>query len=168
MMNRWGLRLGAIALAFASAAQANAADETYRDTDIVRGIDEAALAALLQIEGHEVEERHPYDAPSVTGRTADGLMFMLIGTACGDDGQSDCHGILMQVRFDSDATVTVEGVNQANLNEAAVTTWWDKADNTVGFQRHVILDDGVTWANIRANLRVLLEVYGGAANYVFR
>ena len=169
MTKKLAVRLGALAaLALAGHAPAEAAEPGYRDQDVVRGIDEAALARLVRAEGHAVDELHPIAAPSVNGRTTDGLMFMLIGTACAEDGLSDCQGILMQVRFDSDATVTIDGINQANLNEAAVTTWWDKSDNTVGFQRHVILDDGVTWANIRANLRVLLEVYGGAANYVFR
>ena len=136
-------------------------------TTIVKKVSEADLRALVLAEGHTVDAMHPFDQPSVRGKTKDGLLFVLLGTACDVQGVPGCQGIMMQVRYDSDATVTSEGVNKANLNEAALSAWWDKPGKTVGFTRYVVLDDGVTWMNIRQNLRVLVAIEAKAYEHVF-
>ena len=63
---------------------------------------------------------------------------------------------MMQVRYDANDSTTLEGMNNANFKQAALSSWWDKSGKTIGFTRYVVLDDGVTWMNIRQNLRVLL------------
>ena len=134
---------------------------------LIRSITEPDLHALLIAEGHTVDEIHPYDAPSVRGKTKDGHKFVLIGTACDKDGIPGCRGIMMQVRYDADDRVTLEGLNNANVKQAALSSWWDKTEKTVGFTRYVVLDDGVTWMNIKQNLRVLLDVEVEAALQVW-
>ena len=95
------------------------------------------------------------------------VFFVLIGTACDIGKVKGCQGTMMQVRYDDDESVTLEGVNKANMEEAAIGTWWDKEDKTVGFTRYVVMDDGVTWLNLRQNLRVLLDVQASTLKYVF-
>ena len=155
------LVLGCAALTLPTAAPA-------QNGRIVKSVVESDLAALVRAEGHTIDETHPFEAPSVRGKTKDGLLFVLIGTACDANGVPGCQGIMMQVRYDSDERVTTDGVNQANLQEAALSSWWDKDDKTVGFTRYVVLDDGVTWMNIRQNLRVLLSIQDNAQGYVFK
>ena len=46
----------------------------------------------------------------------------------------------------------------ANLEQAALNTWADFEDKTLGFTRYVVLDYGVTMANIRENVNVMLAI----------
>ncbi|HVR91629.1 MAG TPA: hypothetical protein VHG29_11130 [Novosphingobium sp.] len=138
------------------------------NTRLVTSVTEADLAALIQAEGHTVDATHPFEEPSMRGKTKDGLLFVLIGTACNKNGVAGCQGIMMQIRYDSNDTVTTDNLNASNLAEAALSAWWDRSDKTVGFTRYVVLDDGVTWMNIRQNLRVLLAIAPTAQGYVFK
>ncbi|MEY4268998.1 MAG: hypothetical protein RLZZ58_214 [Pseudomonadota bacterium] len=134
---------------------------------IYASVNEADMAAIISAEGHVIDEMHPFENPSVRGKTTDGLVFVLIGTACDVGTIKGCQGIMMQVRYDSDDTVTTEGTNASNLNEAALSAWWDKEGKTVGFTRYVILDDGVTFMNLRKNLSAMLDIVDNAQGYVF-
>lgn len=155
------------AVALAAAAGAQAAPAKVADGKVLKAVTESDLQQLVLAEGHTVDELHPFEAPSVRGKTADGLYFLLIGTACDIGKVKGCQGAMMQVRYDDDESVTLEGVNKANMEEAAIGTWWDKEDKTVGFTRYVVMDDGVTWLNLRQNLRVLLDVQASTLKYVF-
>lgn len=135
---------------------------------IFASVSEADLAMLVRAEGHTIDKMHPFESPSVRGKTKDGVLFVLIGTACGADGIVDCQGIMMQVRYDADARVTTDRINETNLKEAALSAWWDREDKTVGFTRYVVLDDGVTWMNIRKNLSTMLSVSENARKIVFK
>jgi hypothetical protein len=149
-------------------AQDDKVSETAKSpTEIVKSVIEADLSALITDEGHVVDEVHPFERPSVRGKTGDGIIFVLVGTACDKNGVAGCQGIMMQVLYDSDERVTTDGVNEANMSEAALSAWWDKTGKTVGFTRYVVLDGGVTYLNIRENLRVLLDVVLNANKFVF-
>lgn len=125
----------------------------------VTSVTEADLRAIVLAQGLTIEMARPHGDISVQGRTADGLLFVLIGTACASDGVSDCQGVLMQIRYDSDKRVTLENVNRANVDYASVTTWWDQSANTVGFTRYVpIIGGGVTMQYLRQNLQTLFDV----------
>lgn len=139
-------------------AQVNPSGASRTDKGMVYSVTEDDLRALVEVEGHTVDKIHPMDMPSVRGKTKDGLKFLLMGTACDKNGVKGCQGIMMQVRYDSDDAVTVAKINDANINQAAVSTWWDQDNKTVGFTRYVVLDDGVTWLNARRNLRVMLAI----------
>ena len=159
-----GLVLAGVALFAAASAPA----QTVPNTRLVSSVSEADLVALVRVEGHTVDATHPFESPSVRGKTKDGLLFLLIGTACNKNGVPGCQGIMMQIRYDEDSSVTTAGINKSNLNEAALSAWWDEEDDTVGFTRYVVLDDGVSWMNIRQNLRVLLAVQDNAYGNVFK
>ena len=136
-------------------------------TSLVLSVTEADLAEVVRAEGYTVDEMHPFEEPSVRGKTKDGHLFVLVGTACDKAAVKHCQGIMMQVRYDADDRVTLDGMNSANMKEAALSSWWDKSEKTVGFTRYVVLDDGVTWMNIRQNLRVLLAIEGKAMAQVW-
>ena len=163
----------AVTIAISSIGSAQAQSNTKpaasarASTTIVKWVTEADLRALVLAEGHTIDAMHPFEAPSVRGKTKEGLVFVLIGTACDVKGIPGCQGVMMQVRYDSNDTVTADGINKANLNEAALSTWWDKDDKTVGFTRYVVLDDGITWLNLRQNLRILLSIQVNANKHVF-
>ena len=160
-MTRFALLFAGAALSF-TATQAGA-----QDSRIIKSVTEKDLEALVLAEGDTIDAKHPFEAPSVRGKTEDGLVYLLIGTACDAQGVPGCQGIMMQVRYDEDAKVTWEKLGKANLNEAALSSWWDQEDNTVGFTRYVVLDDGVTWMNLRRNLRVLLAIQDNTYGHVF-
>ncbi|MGH6785483.1 MAG: hypothetical protein ACREBO_01525 [Novosphingobium sp.] len=164
-MHRFGIMLACAALLPASAAiaapggiGAMAAKSNTQNTRLVGSVREADLEALVLAEGHTIDAKHPFESPSVRGKTKDGLLFVLIGTACDKNGIPGCRGIMMQVRYDQNDTVTWERMGKASLAEAALAAWWDQEGETVGFTRYVVLDNGVTWMNIRQNLRVLLSI----------
>ena len=125
---------------------------------IMKSVSEADLKALVLAEGYTIDMMHPDDAPSVRGKTKEGHKFVLRGTACDVEGVAGCQGIMMQVRYDSDDAVTLEKINQVNIEQGAISAWFDVPGKTFGFTRYVVLDDGVTWMNIRQNLRVLLSI----------
>ena len=160
-----------ISLTSISGAQAQSnvrpAAATRAPTSIIKSVTEADLRALVLAEGHTVDAIHPFEAPSVRGKTKDGLLFVLIGTACDKEGIPGCRGVMMQVRYDSDSRVTTAGINNSNRNEAALSAWWDKDDKTVGLTRYVVLDDGITWMNLRQNLRVLISVQANSFKHAF-
>lgn len=160
-----------ISLTSISGAQAQSnvrpAAATRAPTSIIKSVTEPDLRALVLAEGHAIDAMHPFDAPSVRGKTKDGLLFVLIGTACDKEGIPGCQGVMMQVRYDSDSRVTTDGINNSNRNEAALSAWWDKDDKTVGLTRYVVLDDGITWMNLRQNLRVLISVQANSFKHAF-
>ena len=160
-----------ISLTSISGAQAQSnvrpAAATRAPTSIIKSVTEADLRALVLAEGHTVDAIHPFEAPSVRGKTKDGLLFVLIGTACDKEGIPGCRGVMMQVRYESDSRVTTDGINNSNRNEAALSAWWDKDDKTVGLTRYVVLNDGITWMNLRQNLRVLISVQANSYKHAF-
>lgn len=152
----------------AAHAQNNSASTAAKSpTKLVKSVVETDLSSLIIDEGHVIDEVHPFGNPSVRGKTKDGLLFLLIGTACDKNGVMGCQGIMMQVRYDSNESVTTDGINAANNNSAALSTGWDKAEKTVIFTRYVVLDGGVTYQNVRENLRVLLTILPSAEKLVF-
>jgi hypothetical protein len=102
------------------------------------------------------------------------LIFNVIGTACEVEGVSGCLGLNMQVRYDADGTESLERINNANLMWAPTSTWYsaegfdpEAVVPTIGISRYVILDNGVTVANIKDNLRNLLAIAPQSADYVW-
>ncbi len=177
-MNYRTMLVGCIAIATASDASAqNTPKQSVRAAvapigpaagRLYSSVTEADLATLIRAEGHTIDATHPFEAPSMRGKTKDGLLFVLIGTACNKNGVAGCQGIMMQVRYDSNDTVTTDNLNASNVAEAALSAWWDRDAKTVGFTRYVVLDDGVTWMNLRQNLRVLLAITPNAQSHVFK
>lgn len=127
------------------------------DSAIVTTVTESDLRELVLALGDSVDAMHPFSEPSVRGKDKSGLKYHLIGSDCSQSGPGGCASVMMQVRYTADDEVTLRGINAANYGEAAVSAWWDQSGGTVGFTRFVHLGGGVTWANLKANLRLLIE-----------
>ena len=94
----------------------------------------------------------------VVARDKDGITYFLFGTACDVGAISGCQGIMMQVRYNLPDGVTFETLSAANMSQAALNTWADFEDKTLGVTRYQVLDHGATMANIRENVSVMLSL----------
>ncbi|MEZ5954385.1 MAG: YbjN domain-containing protein [Hyphomonas sp.] len=135
------------------------ADTSLADNDrVVKSVNLEDLKAIVVAEGHTIDSTGAFGDVSVRATTEDGLIFHLIGTACETEYSDDCLGLMVQVRYDADSDVTLESVNSANVTYAAVSTWWDKENETVGVTRYVILDGGQRMENVKINLENALAL----------
>lgn len=148
--------IGAVAAAAFAATPLAAQD--YAAERVVKSVGQADLVALVGSLGHQVKEEGEAGEVLVAAEDADGVTYLLYGTACEVNGVSGCQGVMMQVRFDLPATTTFESLAKANLEQAAINTWADFERRTLGFTRYVVLDHGVTMANIRENVNVMLAI----------
>ncbi|MFN4185350.1 MAG: YbjN domain-containing protein [Hyphomonas sp.] len=133
----------------------------------------ADLRAIVTEEGYTILSTGDDGAYSVRARTADGLIFNLVGAACDTEYADGCLGISMQVRYDADGEETLERINEVNLMWAATAAWYssggtDGKTPTVGITRYVILDRGATVGNIKDNLLNVLAIAPKAANYIWQ
>jgi len=157
-------------------ASALAAPAFADDNRIVKSVSLQDLETILVEEGHTVMSKGDDGAVSVraTDTNGTGLIFNLLGTACGTEYSVDCLGINMQVRYDADGTESLERINAANLMWGATSAWYS-ADGfdpeavvpTVGISRYVILDGGMTIRNVKDNLANLLAIAPQVADYVW-
>lgn len=134
---------------------------------VVYSLSQADMRLLVTLEGHSIVAEKFFDVPSVRGKTKDGLIFQLFGSGCTTGANATCRNLMMQIRYDDDERVTLEGINEANFREASVTAWWDRDDNTVGFTRFVVLDGGVTMMNLRQNMRTMFTYVPTVTKYPF-
>ena len=112
--------------------------------------------------GHEVVAFGETTENSLRAETPNGVTYYMEGTAC-DDGA--CRGIIMSSRFQATDAVTLDKVNRANLERAAVSVW--RLEDSVGVSRYVILDGGMSEANIKINLDNFLAIVPGVVEYFF-
>ncbi|MCZ4298671.1 YbjN domain-containing protein [Henriciella marina] len=140
-------------LAFAGAASAQATVQSVSLDDLERFATDA---------GHEVVAFGETTENSLRAETPNGLTYYMEGTAC-DEGA--CRGIIMSSRFEATDAVTLDKVNKANLERAAVSVW--RLQDSVGVSRYVILDGGMSEANIRINLDNFLAIVPGVADDFF-
>ncbi|MAK99547.1 MAG: hypothetical protein CL805_10585 [Citromicrobium sp.] len=138
------------------AAPASAQD--YAPQRVVASVDTDDLKAIVGSLDHTLLNEGQFGDVSVGAESEDGTKYVLIGTACDVGDVAGCQGVMMQVRFDPVSTITDSDLARANLNEAAVLTWRDTSDGTIGVTRYVVLDYGVTMKNLRENVRVLLGI----------
>jgi len=150
---------GALALGLL-AAPASAQD--YAPDRVKKSVEIADLAAVVGSLGHQVIEEGEGEDVLVIGEDPDQIKYILLGTACNLEGVAGCQGVLMQVQFDLPAGTTPETLAKANLEYAALNVWANFEDKTLGFTRYVVLDQGVTMANLRANIEVLLSLVANA------
>jgi hypothetical protein len=155
------------AVLFAFIAVCVISTEASAQDRIVRSVFQQELNEIVTSQGHTIVETASSGDPSVTARTAEGLIFLLYGTACNANGVAGCQGVMMQILYETDERVNYERVSQANYTYAAIATWWDQQEGTVGFTRYVVLDGGVTFRNLQENLGVLIGVAPLAAEIVF-
>lgn len=152
--------IAAGALALAAAVPAVAQD--YVGDSVKPSVVTADLAAIVGSLGHQVLDEGEAGEVLVLAEDADQLKYVLLGTACDVDGVPGCQGVLMQAQFDLPPGTTYATVAAANLDFAALNVWVDFEQKSLGFTRYVVLDHGVTMANIRANVEVLLALVAEA------
>lgn len=150
----------AAALLVASAAPLSAQD--YAPERLKKSVTQTDLVAVAGSLGHQVIEQGDASAVYIVAETQDATRYFLVGTACDANGVPGCQGIMMQVRYDLPATTTFETLAKANLEHAALNSWADFEGTTLGFTRYQVLDNGVTMANIRENVNVLLTLVEAA------
>ena len=153
------IRRLALAISLGSALMAAPASaQDYAPQRVVASVDTDDLKAIVGSLDHTLLNEGQFGDVSVGAESEDGTKYVLIGTACDVGDVAGCQGVMMQVRFDPVSTITDSDLARANLNEAAVLTWRDTSDGTIGVTRYVVLDYGVTMKNLRENVRVLLGI----------
>jgi hypothetical protein len=156
------IRAGLAALLLSAATGAPAAAQDYVAERIVSSIGQSDLLAVVGSLGHQVREEGKDGEVYLAVEDPEGTTYLLFGTACGVEGATGCQGVMMQVRFDLPPGTTAQTVAAANLDQAAISVWADFENKTLGFTRYQVLDHGVTMANIRANIEVLLSLLADA------
>ena len=153
------IRRLALAISLGSALiAAPASAQDYAPQRVVAAVDTDDLKAIVGSLDHTLLNEGQFGDVSVGAESEDGTKYVLIGTACDVGDVAGCQGVMMQVRFDPVSTITDSDLARANLNEAAVLTWRDTSDGTIGVTRYVVLDYGVTMKNLRENVRGLLGI----------
>jgi hypothetical protein len=120
------------------------------------------LAAVVGALGHQLLEQGEADNVLVLAENASQIKYVMLGTACDANGVAGCQGVMIQAQFELPTTATYETVAQANLQFTALNIWVDFEQKSLGFTRYVVLDEGVTMANLRANVEVMLGLLGDA------
>lgn len=159
------MKLASVVLAGALALGtmvAPAAAQTFVPDQLKKSVVTGDLAAVVGSLGHQVLEQGEADNVLVLAENEDQIKYVMLGTACDIDGVAGCQGVLIQTQFDLPPGATYETVARANLEYVALNVWVDFKQKSLGFTRYVVLDDGVTMANIRANVEVLLGLIGDA------
>ncbi len=155
MMRRYPTLVVAAVLAVTAAP---AAAQDYVPDQIKASVTQDDLIVVVGALGHQVLEQGDTDAVFVVAQTAEDANYFLFGTACDANGVPGCQGIMMQMRFDLPAGTTLETLAKANDDTAAIKIWADFAQKTLGMTRYQVLDGGVTMANIRENVNVMLAL----------
>jgi hypothetical protein len=155
-----GLR--AIAALAMAAMATPAAAQDYDAGRVVMAVSQSDLAAIVASLGHKVRETGKPGEVYLAAESEDGIIYLLFGTACDVKGVPGCQGVMMQARYDLPAGASYETLARANDQLAAITVTADFAEGELLFTRYHVLDHGVTMANIRANIDVLLGLIGDA------
>ena len=150
------------ALAGAQSAQAEHHDQSTHDQTITN-VRIAELERVVAALGHTVESRGPVEGDpeypeALVATDTEGLRYYLIGTACDIPPVPGCRGVMMQVRYPRPAGVTETTLMRTSRRQAALNLWFNEAGEILGMTRYVVLDEGVTLANVVENLKVLLTL----------
>ncbi|MBU2082630.1 MAG: YbjN domain-containing protein [Alphaproteobacteria bacterium] len=132
------------------ASVAQAPDIGVRARDMVVGsVGMGDLQLLLDDMGARYTTSGVNDrqAPYVFATSQDGMSFGIY-TACANANGTDCRGLEFLAVFKSDRSI--EEVSATDQSYAAVSIY-KSAPDTVNVSRYVILDHGVTWANLLEN-----------------
>ena len=158
MTRHWAI---AAALAIAGAA-APAAAQDYDAKRVVMSVNQADLAAIVTSLGHKMREIGKPGETYLAAESEDGVIYLMFGTACEVSGVPGCQGVMIQARYDLPEGTTLETLAKTNDAQAAISITADFAAKSLVFTRYHVLDHGVTMANIRENVNVLLAVTADA------
>ena len=159
------MRMASVVLAAAlglGALAAPASAQRYVPGEVKKSVVTEDLAMIVGALGHQVLEQGEADNVLVLAENENQIKYVLLGTACDTNGVPGCQGLLIQAQFELPPATTYETVAQANLQFSALNVWVDFKEKSLGFTRYVVLDEGVTMANLRANVDVLMGLIGEA------
>ncbi|MEP7211104.1 MAG: YbjN domain-containing protein [Alphaproteobacteria bacterium] len=124
--------------------------------------DESAISDVITAMGYMVVHGGGIetDRPFVAFKTMDGINVATIATACHDDtGKKACYGVQMIAEMLPGKNADADGlVDEFNATYAAAKFY--HVDGMVRVSRYLVLDDGVSRDNFKANIVVLLEIAG--------
>jgi hypothetical protein len=149
-----GWALGAAALGLVVAAPASA--QNSNGAQIIRSIGLADLQQFVLLRGDSVVDTGKNGAISVLAKTKSGISYWLVGEACRQPGVVGCEGLFMQVRYTLAPTVTDATLSNANSAYAALKTFKDAPNKTIGVSRYIVLRGGVTRQNVVENIGILV------------
>ena len=135
-----------------------------QSSNLVTSVTEDDLTRIAEDAGHEVIGYGEAGDVFVRAQTEDGTVYYMTGTACSPEGA--CQGINMSARFEANDLVTFEKINDINIRRAAVSVWLMDG-TTLGISRYVILDDGMTEANIHTNLDNFIAIVPGVIDMFY-
>lgn len=140
-----------------------------RDDRQVRSVFLEDLKAIVAASsGHTITSA---EGNSVTATNENGLIYNLDGTVCENEIRPGCLGININVRYDGDEMVTYEKLNAANLNWTPVSVALEgdvgASDSSLIITRYVILDGGMSMANVKDNLTNALSIAASVADYIW-
>lgn len=137
--------------------------DDHMDHGVVQTVDTADLQGVVQSLGHTVVSVGPVPGDpkyptALTAADPAGQQYHLIATACDIPPVRGCRGIMMQVRYPRPDGVTETTLMRTSRRQAALNLWFNEAGDILGMTRYVVLDRGVTPANIAENVKVLLTL----------
>lgn len=156
--------LGTAMIAFGILAQPAIAQEAYDPSRVISSVETKDLVTIVNSLGDKVEKSQD-DERVVIATTPSGLRYVMYGTACDNGDVAGCQGVMIQVRYDVPDETNVARVNKANIGEGAIAVWIAEDRSALVFKRYVILDHGVTMANLRENVIVLRAIVPSAMAY---
>ena len=148
------LFLSILAIGLATAVSAQGAPG-IDDARLVKSVTLADLEAIVASLDHAVLDSDADDVFIIV-EDEDGQKYILDGTACDEAGA--CQGINMFMTYDMADGISLDSLNRASLSYAAVSVW--QSGQSVGVSRYVILDGGMTIANIKVNIDTLTALGG--------
>lgn len=159
-MRSFGLAFAGLLLAAASPLAAIAAGEPPISdaTKVVDTLDVTTIGAMIaELGGQKVETREEGDKKIVTFADGD-QPYIAIVTLC-DVKPGKCLGLAQLALVDTSPTViTNEQINKLNSDNIFLTSF--KLDgNKIGFGRVVLIDGGVTRANLAINVAAFVQTY---------
>ncbi|WP_340692737.1 hypothetical protein [Hyphomonas sp.] len=152
MIKSISLAFMAIGLATTVSAQGTSGID---DSKLVNSVTLSDMEAIATSLDHAVLESDAEDV-LIIAQDGDGQTYVLDGTACDEAGA--CQGLNMFMSYDMTDGISLESLNTASLSYAAVSVWQSR--QSVGVSRYVILDGGMTIANIKVNIETLTAVAG--------
>jgi hypothetical protein len=148
------ISLSFMAIGLATAVSAQGASG-IDDSKLVKSVTLTDMQAIVTALDHAVLDRNVDDV-LIIAQDGDGQKYVLDGTACNEAGA--CQGLNMFMTYDLTDGISLESLNTASLSYAAVSVW--QSGQSVGVSRYVILDGGMTIANIKVNIETLTALGG--------
>lgn len=141
-----------------SKSPTSAAAASANGSQVIHAVGIADLQQFVLQRGDTVVGTGSNGTVNLVAKSAGGITYQLIGTACSQPGVVGCESVFMQVKFKMTPTVTDATLSQANTQFAAIKVWKDGAGTLVGVSRYVVLHGGVTRQNVADNIELLLAM----------